>query len=65
MAKVPSTRMRRSGDEHVVRVTGKRAGTDEVVTIQMTINQWLELSAVQLVVEIEVDRYFGPLSPGT
>lgn len=45
----------REGQTWVI-VPGPRAGTEDVVTVDMTLDQWLELPPVQYVIKLELSR---------
>jgi hypothetical protein len=41
---------------HAVLVTACRAGSDEVVTVEMTLGEWIKLPLVQFVIKTELAR---------
>jgi hypothetical protein len=53
---IPQGRLDFWDNQTRILITAHRAGTEEVVTIDMTLGQWLELSPVQYVIKLELSR---------
>lgn len=53
---IPQGRLDFWDNQMRILITAHRAGTEEVVTIDMTLGQWLELPPVQYVIKLELSR---------